>query len=231
MNDDWLLELGDHDPKTGPFHCRGAQWLMSGHNVFRHEWYHGEIDGDFGAASAAAAKQCKNDIGYTLASIKPTFGPLLAAYLKGTKKTTPAMRARARLRAKKFVWPTNPHGTVIGFPGVGTHSFTQQPNNWESDKAYDIAVPEGSQAIAIADGVIGPAFGPLPDPDPRFHGIRLHLVTADNEGYYAHLKSTFPGIGPGVHVKQGQILGATGHANGVEHLHFALKFLVPLEQI
>jgi hypothetical protein len=231
MGEDWILRVGDKDEPGGPQHVHGAQWLMKGHNQYGIVWYTGQIDGDFGAASGAAARQCKFDLGYGMPSVQPTFGLQLKAYLTGAKKRTPAMVARAKQRAKKYIWPTRPHGTVIGFPGIGTHSFVVPPNNWESDNAWDIAVPQKSKAVAVAAGVIGKQFGPLPDPDPRYHGIRLHLVTSDNEFYYAHLLSTFPGIGPGVTVKQGDILGATGFANNVDHLHIAVKHLIKLADL
>lgn len=224
----WLLHEGDHDPPGGPFHCRGAQWLLRGHNKFGTVWYDGQVDGDFGPQSADAAKKCKYDLGYTLASVQPTFGPLLRDYLTGAKRRSPAMLARARTRRTKFVWPTRPHGTVIGYPGQGTHSYVFPPNNWESDQAWDISVAKGSKVIAVADGKIGPAFGPLDSHNPALAGIRLHLVTADNEFYYAHLSATTPGLGPGDDVKQGEILGLSGIANGVPHLHIGLKRLIPL---
>ncbi len=231
MTDDWLLNLGDKDKPGGTQHVHGAQWLMAGHNVFKRAWYDGAIDGDFGAASAEAARRCKFDIGYTAPSVKPTFGTLLAEFLKGDRKQSAAMKTRAKQRQTKFVWPTSPKGKVIGWPGIGTHSFKFPPNNWESDNSWDIAVPVGSKVIAVADGMIGPQFGPLPDDDPRFAGIRMHLITDDNEAYYAHLKSTFPGVEPGVKVKQGAILGASGVANGVAHLHIGLRTLIPLAQL
>jgi len=231
MAETWLLKRGSNDPKNGPFHVRGAQWLMRGHNVFDTAWYLGEIDGRFGAASAEAARKCKYEIGYRETDIDPTFGPLLRDYLTGKRKRSPAMVARARSRATKFIWPTKPHGTVIGYPGQGTHSYVWPPNNWESDQAWDISVPRGSKIIAVADGKIGPAFGRLPNDDPRFDGIRLHLETADNEFYYAHLSATTPGLGPGDVVKQGEILGLSGVANGVPHLHIGTKRPIRLEDL
>lgn len=224
----WLLHEDDQDPPNGPFHVHGAQWLLRGHNKFATAWYEGQVDGDFGPASAEAAKQCKYDLGYATGSVQPTFGPLLRDYLTGAKRRSPAMRARARSRRVKFVWPTRPHGTVIGWPGIGTHSYVFPPNNWESDQAWDISVPRGSKIIAVAAGKIGPAFGPLPNPDPRFDGIRLHVVTADNEFYYAHLSATTPGLGPGDIVKQGEILGLSGVANSVPHLHIGVKRIIPI---
>ncbi len=229
MTDAWLLTEGyDDADHPGTLHAHGAQFLLSGHNTFGHAWYHGKIDGKFGKASAAAAKQAKFDIGYKLEFCEPTFGPLLRDYLTGAAKTTKEMDARAKTRAPGYEWPTDPKGIVIGWPGQGTHSFRLPPNNWESDNAWDIAVPLRSDIIAVAGGTIGPQFGPLPDPDPRFHGIRLHLITDDNEFYYAHLSKTNQGVRPGVKLPRGALLGRSGSANGVAHLHIAVKHLFPL---
>jgi murein DD-endopeptidase MepM/ murein hydrolase activator NlpD len=109
-------------------------------------------------------------------------------------------------------------GKLIGTPYQGTHTI----GNWESDNAVDIAVPTGTPVRAVADGVIGPQFGSLGS-SGRFEGDRLHLITAHNEFYYAHLSSYAAGIKPGTHVKKGQVLGYSGAANGVEHLHFGEK--------
>src|ERR1051326_7963236 len=227
MSENWLLKKGSKDPKNGPFHCRGAEWLLI-NNVFKTSWYTGKIDGIFGAQAVEAARKCKYDIGYADEAVQPTFGPELRDFLEGKRKRTPLMLLRARQRRAKFIWPTKPHGTVIGWPATGPHSYVSPPNNWESDNAWDIGVPVHSQILAVADGKIGPQFGPLPDPDPRFHGIRLHLVTADNEFYAAHLDETTPGLGPGDDVKQGEVLGLSGVANGVAHLHLGVKHLIPL---
>lgn len=225
----WLLRLGSKDTPHDPTpHVQGAQWLLAGHNVFKRTWYDGDLDGVVGQITADAFKTCKYDIGYPDSEVNRTFGPTLRDYLLGKKKRSPLMVLRARRRAAKFVFPTKPHGIPIGFPGVGTHSYVYPPNNWESDRAYDISVPLSTQIIAVADGTIGPQFGPLPDDDPRFKGIRLHLVTGDNEFYYAHLARTAPGIKPDAHVKQGDVLGVSGSANGVAHLHIGMKRLLPL---
>jgi murein DD-endopeptidase MepM/ murein hydrolase activator NlpD len=168
-------------------------------------------------------------LGYAEDDINGKFGDNLRRYLifgKGKKRRTPAMIARARRRARKerqkHSYPLGKHGTLIGFPGQGTHSWTEPPNNWESDNAVDIAIPKGTPVLAFCDGSIGAQIGPLPGSDPRFAGIRLHLH--DNEGnefYYAHLSDL------AVHaydkVKKGQLLGHSGVANGVPHLHWACR--------
>lgn len=121
-----------------------------------------------------------------------------------------------------------PKGWVLGeTPGVGTHSRTTPPNNWESDNAVDLLTPKDTQVMAVDDGTIGSEFGLLPGGNNQgigpFAGYRLHLTTSDNEWYYAHLDRYARGIGPGTQVKAGQVIGYSGVANKVEHLHIACK--------
>jgi hypothetical protein len=222
---DWLLKIGDRDKRGQPQRVKDSQWLLSGHNAFGHVWYTGELDGIVGPKTAEAYRQCKFDIGYRLKA--PTYGHVLRGLLIGDIKQDENMRRRMRARQSKFIWPTYPVGTLIGFPGQGTHSFTEPPNNWESDKAYDIAVPFGSKVFAVADGKIGPSFGSL-GKGGRYAGLRCHLETADNEFYYAHLNKFATGIEPGVNVKQGRLLGYSGAANGVNHLHFGMETLMQI---
>lgn len=224
----WILKQGTKDVKGQPQRVHDAQWLLLGHNVFGHAWYHGPIDGIFGAQTAAAAKQAKYDIGYRLSAVEPTYGPTLRGYLLGDIHRDANMRARARSRQAKFIWPTNPRGIIIGRPGMGTHSYTAPPNNWESDAAYDISVPIHSDIIAVADGTIGPEFGSL-HMGGRFAGLRCHLITADNEFYYAHLSAFSQDVRPGSRLTQGSVVGKSGSANGVAHLHIGMKHLIAIE--
>lgn len=120
-------------------------------------------------------------------------------------------------------YPLGRRGKIIGTPGQGTHSWTSPPNNWESDNAVDIATPHGTKVIAVDDGVIGPQFGPLGSGDPRFAGQRCHLVTKNDEFYYAHLSKFAHNIHPGARVKKGQVIGYSGSANGVAHLHLGKR--------
>lgn len=121
-------------------------------------------------------------------------------------------------------YPLAKRGSLIGTPYVGTHAkafnVAGGSDNWESENAIDIGVPTGTAVFAVSDGTIGPEFGSLGS-GGRFAGLRLHLVTSDNEWYYAHLSSFYPGIKPGVKVKKGDRLGSSGEANGVQHLHIA----------
>lgn len=112
-------------------------------------------------------------------------------------------------------------GTLIGTPGYGTHSFSAPPTNWESDEAIDVGTTYGSPVYAVKSGTIGQSFGSLDSQDPRMAGLRLHLETGGDEFYYAHLSKFAPNIHPGTHVTEGELLGWSGQANGVDHLHFA----------
>lgn len=114
-------------------------------------------------------------------------------------------------------------GKIIGTPYQGTHTI----GNWASDNAVDVAMPMGTPLRAMADGVIGDQFGSLGE-GGRFAGLRLHLKMKGNEAYYAHLSKFAPGIKPGAHVKKGQIIGYSGEANGVTHLHLGVENGNPL---
>jgi hypothetical protein len=110
-------------------------------------------------------------------------------------------------------------GKIIGTPGAGTHTL----GNWESDRAYDEALPVGTPIRAPFDGTIGSQFGALGSKSSRFSGLRMHVVGKQNEAYLAHLSKIAPGITPGSRVRRGQIIGYSGSANGVAHLHEGLR--------
>lgn len=115
-------------------------------------------------------------------------------------------------------------GQIIGEPYAGTHAkafnVAGGSDNWESENAVDIGVPVGTPVYAVSDGTIGPQFGSLGS-GGRFAGLRLHLNAGGSSYYYAHLSSFAPGIRPGKAVAAGTLLGFSGSANGVAHLHFA----------
>jgi murein DD-endopeptidase MepM/ murein hydrolase activator NlpD len=214
----------------GPVH--EALFLLAGHNVFNKTFFFGPFNGKFGAAAATASKNAKFFLGYPEAQLAPTFGQRLDDYLLGKKRPTRAMLVRQAKRGfvspRTYVYPAKKTGQLIGRPGQGTHSFISPPNNWESDNAIDIALPFGTALVAVADGEIGSQFGALHSNDPRFQGLRCHLITANNEFYYAHLSKFADGIKPGAHVKQGQVIGFSGKANGVNHLHIACRHEDPV---
>src|SRR5262245_56225909 len=127
---------------------------------------------------------------------------------------TAVQQALAMARAFRGTPVNAPLG--LGYPYQGTHTL----GNWESDRAVDVSVPVGSPVYAVGAGTIGSQFGPLDSSNPRMAGLRLHLNTPEDAYYYAHLSSFAPGIKPGLQVQAGDVLGYSGEAAGVPHLHF-----------
>lgn len=214
-----------------------AQIRLGGKNRWEVNWHPGAHDGVFGAQTGRACQRAKWRLGYPSARCTPRYGDQLHGFLvpKGWDaflQLPLSYRVRKRLRRGKrnpyreqvvsSGYPLAKHGTLIGWPYQGTHdhpSPSDPLHNWESCNAVDIATPTGTEVLAVRDGVIGPQWGPLDSSNPVLLGNRVHLVTADNEYYYAHLSRLGPR--PGTRVKEGDRIGWSGEANGVQHLHFA----------
>lgn len=106
--------------------------------------------------------------------------------------------------------------SVVGTPYAGTHTL----GNWQSDDAVDLKVPVGTPVYALENGTIGPRIGPLGNNNPRFAGNRVTLMGGDNEFYYAHLSRL--NVTAGQRVRKGDLIGFSGEANGVPHLHLGV---------
>jgi murein DD-endopeptidase MepM/ murein hydrolase activator NlpD len=122
-------------------------------------------------------------------------------------------------------YPVSVKGKIIGNPGAGTHSM----GNWESDNAIDISTKDGTPILATQDGTISKTFASSMDPKSRMAGIQVHFNTGDNEWFYTHLSRLAGGIKAGTKVKKGQVIGYSGSANGVGHLHLGVKNGNPLD--
>lgn len=225
MTTEWVIGV-TKPPVTGQ-RVKDLQWQLSGHNRFNYQTYRGKIDGIFGPDSGEASEKMKLYLGYPDDAVVPTAGSTLRAYLlpkesEDAKLLPVEFQARKKSRAAKVVsYPAGRVGSLIGMPYQGTHTL----GNWESDRACDIALPVGTPMLACFAGEIGPQFGPLDSNNPRLAGLRLHVIRADkkDESYYAHLSKFAPGISPGDQVKAGDLIGFSGMANGVAHLHWALE--------
>jgi murein DD-endopeptidase MepM/ murein hydrolase activator NlpD len=111
-------------------------------------------------------------------------------------------------------YPLGRKGPVIGTPYTGTHTI----GNWQSDNAVDIKVPVGTPVLAIADGTIGSNIGSLgAAAGSRFAGLRVQLNGSGNSWWYGHLSRLT--VKAGQHVKAGDVIGYSGSASGVAHLH------------
>ena len=122
-------------------------------------------------------------------------------------------------------YPVSIRGNIIGNPGAGTHSL----GNWESDNAIDISTKDGTPILATQDGTISKTFASSMDPSSQKAGIQVHFNTGDNEWFYTHLSRLAGGIKAGTKVKKGQVIGYSGSANGVGHLHLGVKNGNPLD--
>jgi Peptidase family M23 len=115
-------------------------------------------------------------------------------------------------------------GTMIQGPAQpgGTHdpqfNLAGGSYNWQSISAVDLEVPIGTPVYASFSGTIVTVHS---GESGRFAGISVGLDSGRGlAAYYAHLSKV--DVTPGQSVVAGQVLGATGQANGVDHLHFAL---------
>jgi murein DD-endopeptidase MepM/ murein hydrolase activator NlpD len=120
-------------------------------------------------------------------------------------------------------YPLGKHGKVIGTPYSGTHTLC----DWQSDNAIDIAVPIGTPVYATETGTITKT-RIKSSLAGRFGGSQVTLGSRHNGFFYAHLKRVV--VKSGQRVKKGQLIGYSGAANGVQHLHFGIEHGNPLHR-
>lgn len=134
--------------------------------------------------------------------------------------------AMGRDPGRKGAWPTAKHGKIIGTPHSGTHTL----GNWQSDNAIDISVPNGTGIQAVLNGVVEKVKGGYSGGSSRFDGYQATVRFADGQrAFYTHLSKV--NVKQGQKVKAGQVIGASGSANGVPHLHFGVEKGNPLDYI
>jgi murein DD-endopeptidase MepM/ murein hydrolase activator NlpD len=107
-------------------------------------------------------------------------------------------------------------GPIIGTPHAGTHTL----GNWESDNAIDVRVPVGTPVYAPSSGTIAKT-RVKKSMTGRFGGSSVTLQGQSNAWFYAHLSGVK--VKPGQRVKKGQLIGLSGSANAVPHLHFGQR--------
>ena len=108
-------------------------------------------------------------------------------------------------------------------------------NNWQSENAVDIKTTWLTPVYAVHDGQVG-NFGVEPDNDrpvyyatpdsmsklDRFGGNRVNLIGSSQSTYYTHMaRLNTKVIYRNARVKRGDLIGWTGIANTLPHLHFA----------
>lgn len=132
----------------------------------------------------------------------------------GIAERVHAKRERAKIMQTGH-YPLGRRGKLIGVPHSGTHTL----GNWQSDNAVDLRVPEGTPVYAATSGTITRA-GPLGVSGSRFAGDRVE-IDGKRSSWYGHLSRLT--VREGERVKAGDLIGYSGSANGVPHLHFATK--------
>lgn len=114
----------------------------------------------------------------------------------------------------------NPLGTVDYADGGGPADHAKRPlGNWQSDVACDLLVPVRTRCFAPFDARVV-RVGSLGSTGTTA-GIRIGLDNGRGmAAFLGHLVSEQ--VEQGQQVRGGQMLGLTGSANGVAHLHFAM---------
>lgn len=118
--------------------------------------------------------------------------------------------------------PAHPNpGTIIAT--VADHG-RRAWGDWQSDHALDIWAYPGTAVTACAAGVVSTSYGyGLRGSDPAGNpaGWRLHVEHGSGMiSFYTHMESL--AVRRGTRVARGAVLGWSGFANCVPHLHFAV---------
>lgn len=115
-------------------------------------------------------------------------------------------------------YPLAATAKLIGVPYSGTHSL----GNWQSDNAVDLGVPNGTKVLSMRDGVVEKVRGSYSGGASRFDGYQITIRFKDgNRAFYTHLSKA--NVRPGMRVSRGMVIGRSGSANGVPHLHLGVE--------
>lgn len=175
----------------------------------------------FGTVSSGPSIQQGADIGTLAAAVKTLGGNVPQSQvsqqtLQGVTSSGGAAGAAGSPSVHTSGYPTGRTGKIIGTPHTGTHTL----GNWQSDNAVDISVPKGTAMVALEGGTVVKVKH-HPQNGGRFAGDQITIRGADgNSFFYAH---GVAGVKPGQKVHRGDVLGTTGVANGVPHLHFGVE--------
>ena len=206
-------------------------------------------DGVYGIATRHAAHQVALGLGLAPAEYAKGMTPAVRALMRTPSRRTPEQLKRAASRRAWVAklrkstrgakgakgakiasgrYPLAVRGTFLGGPGVGTHSFTAPPNNWQSDNAVDLGVPVGTAMIAVDSGRVV-KLTPHAQDGSRFAGDAITIVgDHGNTFFYKHGVSS---VKVGERVHKGQKIGTSGSASGSAHLHFGVEHGNPLDLI
>jgi len=160
------------------------------------------------AAAAAFGRDFLGISGLPGRGIHPDPGALRRA-IAGGANPTPAAIAQVRTALGNLYAPVS--GTSLG-GGVGGTSASMGAHRHQGD---DIMAPLGSPIYAIKDGVIERI-------GTDNWGTPAVTIRHADGTYTRYLHLGRVGVQAGDEVKGGQVIGASGQANGVPHLHFEM---------
>ena len=167
-----------------------------------------------------------------VASGEAILTPQQQAMVPGGRSTLHRIFQRTGGRVQGYAdggWVYPAPGAVAKYgPGGGTHSYSETPNNWQSDTAWDLMGHDGLAVVAAHDGVVS---GTRPfSSEPRFWGRAVYLDVPGGQLYYKHLKDITVGVGQ--RVTAGTVLGHLGTGvNGGPHLHIGATSLALLNTV
>lgn len=174
---------------------------------------------------STGSAQVTSDLASKLAALSELRGPDLPNDVTvpgGRVKPSQARRAARKGMPGRLVgggrrsYPLGKPGSLIGAPYGGTHTL----GNWQSDNAVDLGVPVGTPVYAMTDGQVTKTGG-SGSMAGRFGGYNLTIGGPRNSFFYTHLSKLR--VRPGQRVRKGQLIGFSGSANGVPHLHLGVQ--------
>jgi len=194
-----------------------------------------EQDGVYGTRTKDMARRVARGLGIEPEAYAHGITPAVRSLIRNPTRRTPAQLERARrnrpwrLALKKRYavagggagssgghYPLARRGKFNGGPYVGSH----RKGNWQSDNAVDLNVPVGTPILSVDDGVVVKVY-PHPQDGSGFAGDQI-TIRGDhgNSFFYTHGHAS---VKAGRRVRRGQVIGTSGSAAGVAHLHFAVE--------
>ncbi len=120
----------------------------------------------------------------------------------------------------KYAYPLE---SGSGFDGGVADHMARAFGNWQSDNAVDIMCSVGTKVLAVDEGTISRVdIDSSYDPNGNPNGDSVYLdCSGGRQFWYTHMHGV--AVKAGDKITKGGLIGNSGTANGVDHLHFAAK--------
>jgi murein DD-endopeptidase MepM/ murein hydrolase activator NlpD len=138
----------------------------------------------------------------------------------------PVAGRSAHAASDGLFWPLGVRGKSGGGPSDhGARAF----GNWQSDNAWDILAPKGTKVYAVSSGTITRLSGSTGNESGNPAGLSVTLTGGGNAWWYGHLSRRY--VKEGQRVRAGQLIGESGIANSVPHLHIGQQHGDPIKTL